>query len=495
MTKLTNDLSTLNASLLANHQTQHLTEATQRVFGDAERLRFLAEKWRKVSPKINQGRIFEQLEVTKFNLDALRKAKTDTYAVTTDTMGQPHNKVDVWITNGLKKLGVQAKSGKSPEPSDKSEFVYFFKQSIRKDKDTGRIYYEGLERLAPADQYDRLKELLEIKVKQGDINKEAYDDALKHLRKELELDGVSSGGTTYDEALKATDAKYANRVANTFEAKAALSDMHQSGMEAAKMGAAFGGISSGVTGLYQLSQGKATKGEVAAQVIVDTSKSFATSYLTTAGSKGIVHGLAKAGVSQTTIGALTKSNAHIALAAGVLKSGQSVARYLQGEIDSDQLMGEISETAITGASAFYYGALGQAIIPIPIVGAMIGSTVGYFVGSMLHQSGLIGLGEVAVVKVTRERRERIEAMCLESIPLIRQHRLELEALLKTHFAERRQLLTQAFDGMEQSLVSWDADDFTRHLESVNQAFGKSLPFKSFNEFDAFMKDKDSVFVL
>ena len=114
---------------------------------------------------------------------------------------------------------------------------------------------------------------------------------------------------------------------------------------------------------------------------------------------------------------------------------------------------------------------------------------------MLHQSGLIGLGEVAVVKAARERRERIEAMCLESIPLIRQHRLELETLLKTHFAERRQLLTQAFDGMEKSLVSWDADDFTKHLESVNQAFGKSLPFKSFNEFDAFMKDKDSVFVL
>ena len=266
-------------------------------------------------------------------------------------------------------------------------------------------------------------------------------------------------------------------------------------MQAGKVGAAFSGVSSGVSGLYQLSQGKTTKEEVAAQIIVDTSKGFATSYLTTAGSKGIGHGLAKSWVSQTTVGVLTKSNAHVALAAGILKSGQSVSRYLQGEIDSEQLMGEISETAITGASAFYYGALGQAVIPIPIIGAMIGSTVGYFVGSMLHQSGLIGLGEVTVVKVARERRERIEAMCLESIPLIRQHRLELEDLLKTHFAERCQLLTQAFDGLEKSLVSWDAGDLTQHLESVNQAFGKSLAFKSFNEFDTFMKDRDSVFVL
>lgn len=485
MTKLTNDLSTLKASLLASHQTQHLTEATQRVFGDAERLRFLAEKWRNVDPQITQGRMFEQLEITKFNLDALRKSKTDHYAFTTDSVGKPHDKVDIWIKNTTKKIGFQAKSSKE---------VNATLMAIAKSE-KGNIIYEGLERLTPKEQYERLKERLEIKVKQGNINREAYEDALKHLRKELKLGEVSSDGTTHNEALKATDAKHANRVANTFEAKAALSDMHQSGMQAGKMGATFSGISSSASGLYQLSQGNATTGEIAAQVIVDTSKGFATSYLTTAGSKGIVHGLAKAGVSQTSVGALTKSNAHIALAASILKSGQSVVRYLQGEIDSDQLMGEISETAITGASTFYYGALGQAIIPIPIVGAMIGSTVGYFVGSMLHQSGLMGLGEVAVVKVARERRERIEAMCLESITLIRQHRLELEALLKTHFEERRQTLSQAFDGMEQSLVSWDADDFIQHLESVNQAFGKSLPFKSFDEFDIFMKDNTSVFVL
>jgi len=95
----------------------------------------------------------------------------------------------------------------------------------------------------------------------------------------VEADNVASGDTTYDEALKATDSKHANRVANGFEAKAALSDMHQSGMQAGKMGATFSGVASGVSGLYQLSQGKTTKGDVAAQVIVDTSKGFAISYL------------------------------------------------------------------------------------------------------------------------------------------------------------------------------------------------------------------------
>lgn len=481
MAKSTDDLSVLNASLLANHQTQHLTDATQRVFGDAARLRQLAIDKQNVLADKAQGWMFEQLEVTKFNLDAVRKG-SHLHAATTDSIGLTnHQTTDVIVKHGKKTLKeFQLKSGNK---ASSSAFMLADKQ------------YDDVSLVAPSDQTDKVQELYARRVESGTLKAPDYKSASERLHKGVEADNVASGGTTYDEALKATDSKHANRVANGFEAKAALSDMHQSGMQAGKMGATFSGVASGVSGLYQLSQGKTTKGDVAAQVIVDASKSFAISYLTTAGSKGVVHGLAKAGVSQTTVGVLTKSNAHVALAAGIVKSGQSVVRYLRGEIDGDQLTNEISETAVTGASTFYYGALGQAIIPIPIVGAMIGSTVGYFIGSMLHQSGLIGLGEVAVVKVARERRERIEAMCLESIPLIRQHRLELEALLKTHFAERRQLLTQAFDGMEKSLVSWNADDFTQHLESVNQAFGKSLPFKSFDEFDTFMKDKDSVFVL
>ena len=58
MTKLTNDLSTLEASLLASHQTQHLTEATQRVFGDATRLRQLAIDKQNVLADKAQGWMF-----------------------------------------------------------------------------------------------------------------------------------------------------------------------------------------------------------------------------------------------------------------------------------------------------------------------------------------------------------------------------------------------------------------------------------------------------
>lgn len=474
MKKNADNLITLNASLLTDHQTRDLTEATMRVFGDADRLRQLATKWMNGDKAITQGFMFEQLEVLKFNGEAVNR-RSVLHAATTDSIGQTnHQTTDVVIRKGNKIVKeFQLKSGNKPSSSA---------HMLADEK------YASVSLVGPSDQTERIHELYERRIETGTLKADAYKSADSRLHQGLEADDVASGGTTYDEAINATDSTHADNIATGHEIKSALSDMHQSGIEAAKLGAITGAVFSVGSSILKYKQGDSTVEEISIQVISDTAKSASLAYLTTAGSKGIVHGLTKAGVSQTTVGVLSKSNAHVAIAAGVVRSGQSVVRYLNGDIDRQQLMSEISETATVGASAFYYGALGQAIIPIPVVGAMIGSTVGYFIGQILHQSGLIGLGEVAVVKAARKRREHIEAMCLEAIPLIRQHRIELDALLSKYFAARSQTLTLAFDGMEKSLISWDSDEFTSQLESVNQAFGKTLPFKTFDEFDRIMRD-------
>lgn len=471
-------------ALIADRQTQHITEATQRVFGDAQRLRHLAGHWRNVAADKVQGRMFEQLSVAKFNLDALQKGKTNTFAFTTDSIGKPHDRVDVFVQQAKKRFGYQLKSCNKAVSS-----------LVSLTDMLGGAKYKGLLRLAPSEQYEKIKFLLEERVKAGSLKQAQYEDTLRNLRSELHLDGVSSGQTTYKEALKATSQKHADQMASGFEKNAIAAEMHRSGLEAGNIGAAVAGGVSGVSGLLRLARGDADTGEIAVQVAVDAAKGYATSYVTAAISKGVPHAIVKAGVTQSTANFLTKSNAHLAIAAGVVQSGKSLVKYLNGEIDDDQLLTEISGTAITGASAFYYGALGQALIPIPVVGAFVGSTVGYFVGNMLHQSGLISLGEADVVRVSRERREKVEALCMTAIPLMRAHRLELDALLEHHFAERRHLLCNAFDDMEGALVAWNADGFTRSLEQVNNAFGASLPFRNFNEFDSFMKDDNTRFVL
>lgn len=471
-------------SLIADQQTAKITEASMSLLQDSERLRELAEKWRNVAPDIAQGHLFEQLHVVKFNLDALQKGRLDVKAFTTAANGKPHDPTDIFIQQARKKIGYQAKSC-----NDAVRSLFSLTDKLDESK------YAGMVRLPPSEQYEKIKELLEKRVQSGSLKQSQYEDTLRHLRSELSLDGVGSGGVTHIEAMEATKAKVADQVAKDFETKTIRAEMHRSGLEAGKTGAAIAAGVSSVSSLLKLSRGEATTGEVVAQVTVDAAKGYAASYVTTAVSKGVPHLILKTGASQGAVNVLTKSNAHLAIAAGVVQSGKSIIRYLNGEIDDEQLLSEVSHTAVTGTSAFYYAALGQAIIPIPVVGAFVGSAVGYFVGNMLHQSGLISLGEASVVKAARERREHIEALCMTAIPLMRTHRVELESLLEKHFAERRHMLTSAFDGLENSLIDWDADGFANQLEQVNVAFGASLPFKTFDEFDAFMEDDSQTFVL
>lgn len=468
------------SALVSDHKTQHITEKTAYLILNTERLKKIAQQRSGMAPDKAQGWLFEQLEVTKFNLNSLKQS-SDLTATTTDSLGRINDEtVDVIITRGKNHIkNFQLKSGNKASSTA-------LMLSDPKYSDVGLV--------GPSDQHDKVQQLYAKRIESGTLKAEDYASAQQRLHKGIEAEGVSSGGTEYSEALKATDPKEAERLAGQFKNKGIATEMHRSGMEAGKIGATISGSVSGITGLVRLSRGEADVGEVVAQVAVDAAKGYANSYVTTAVSKGVPHLLLKAGMETSAANLLTKSNAHLAIAAGAVQSGKSIVKYLKGDIDGEELLTEVSHTAMTGASAFYYGALGQVVIPIPVVGAFIGSTVGYFVGNMLHQSGLISLGESAVAKVARERREHIEAMCMTAIPLMRAHRLELESLIEQHFAERRHLLTQAFDNLEDNLLEWNADGFTAQLERVNQAFGKSLPFKTLTEFDAFMADENETFV-
>lgn len=183
----------------------------------------------------------------------------------------------------------------------------------------------------------------------------------------------------------------------------------------------------------------------------------------------------------------------VAAAASVTEMSASFAKYLKGDIDTEQLTQEISHSAISNAGIFYYGALGQASIPIPVVGALVGATIGYLLGNMICQSGLVALGEADVVRAARRRREMIESLCAESIVQQQQYRQQLETLLKQHFEKRHQSFSQAFAAFDQSLITWDETSVIAGLESINEAFGKSLPFESFDDFGNFMQDKEQAF--
>ena len=467
--------SAVFSAVAADQLTAENTERVFRIFRDASHLESLSHQWRNVRSDIAQGHLFEQLEVLRFNQDALSKDSA-LYAQTTASMGLNTAPADMVIKRGEEVLReVQAKSCNTPA---RSGF------SLSDDK------YDSMLRSAPVDQHDRIRTVFQERIDKGNIKSEQYQDMLDNLSPGMNHDGVGSSGTTYQEALSATDKATAHDLANRFRLDATLTDMHKAGMQGGMYAAGGAAVFEGARSIYRAYNDDIQFGDALQNMAVGSAKAFTTGYVTTAVSKGVTHTtshLLGEGVGQT----MMKSNASTAIAYGIVQSGKSMVSYLNGEIDEVELGNQISHTAITGSASFYYGAVGQMLIPIPVVGALVGSTVGYFVGNMIFQSGLVSLGEPAVVKAAIERRKRIEAMCLTVIPKINQERLRLEQVYDQHFTERKIAFHNTFNSMDALMREGNVAGFIHQLEQFNQVFGKSLGFRSFSEFDKMMSSPDA----
>jgi hypothetical protein len=246
----------------------------------------------------------------------------------------------------------------------------------------------------------------------------------------------------------------------------------------------------GVKGAYRLVKGDDESGTVIADVILDTAKSFASGYATNSLGTGIGTAASKLG-----LGGITSWNVHMAVAASIMQSGKSFVRFLKQEIDTEEMLEEVNRTVIAGTASFYYGSLGQTMIPVPVLGAFIGSTVGYFTGNILYQSGLFCLGETVADKRSQARRRQIEELCLHAIPLMQRHREELQRLISRYFTEQTELFSSAFNDMDVAFAACDPESYLKQLEIICNAFDTGLPFKSFLEFDAFMHDESKTFML
>lgn len=203
-----------------------------------------------------------------------------------------------------------------------------------------------------------------------------------------------------------------------------------------------------------------------------------------------VTGVTKTGAKVVTKVA-AKSNVVVNVAIEAAHLTSSIKAFIRGDITKEKLLSEVGHSAVTTGSMAWYGALGQAAIPIPGVGLLVGASVGYFIGNMLHQSGHIALGETAAVKEARERREQIKKMCEVLIPEIRAQRAKLEEYLATHFQERQNIFIANFDAMDKAITSGNSGEFVDALHSINTQFGKELQFRNFEEFDELIESEEA----
>lgn len=264
---------------------------------------------------------------------------------------------------------------------------------------------------------------------------------------------------------------------------------HDAGVAAAKNAGAMGLTMSGIMNMTAVIKGEKSPEDAVADTVVDASKSAATGYIMGGGLTTISHTLS--GSSSKFLRALSESNVPGKVITAVVLTGDTLKRYGNGEISTQECLIELGEKGLNFATAGYSMAVGQAIIPIPVVGAAVGALVGSMLTSNYYNQLITTL---QTKELEHQERLRIIAECEEATRQARVFREELEAYLASYFKEYRDCFDDALNTIRTSFQMGDADGVIAGANQITRKLGGKVYYDNMTEFKDFLFD-DSTDIL
>ena len=184
-----------------------------------------------------------------------------------------------------------------------------------------------------------------------------------------------------------------------------------------------------------------------------------------------------------------------ALANALFEAGLSTHRFARGEIDHEAYRQELGGAALRATASTYCGMAGQLLIPVPVVGAAVGAISGYVAAAVLVESGVLGLGSNNIVAIAEERQATIERECAAAILEMRRCQQELQQLEESYGQGFSQTFSPLLDELRQHQQAGLHRNSLDRLVRIGDALGHALPWRSFEEFDAFMLNEELELVL
>lgn len=343
----------------------------------------------------------------------------------------------------------------------------------------------------PKDFYDGVQQELSQRIdkttQQLKHAEQSGDTALAQRRRaELERlnqtkKNLRQGKLTNKEAIEAR----LNPAASTAKDIASLA--HRSGLEGAATGAAIGGGISVIRNAVSLVKGEKEFGEAASDVVKDTAIAAGTGYVTSAAGSVIKGALQNS--ESAALRGLSKTAFPAQLGIGVLEVGKTFYRYLNGDIDGTHCLVELGEKG-AGMTAVSAGAgIGQALIPIPIVGAMVGSMCGYTLSSIWYNTLVTALQGA---KLARAERLQVEAECNAAVEALREYRAEMEKLIQNYFRQHMEAFQLAFSEMHEAFQTGDVDLMIGGANRITEDLGKKALFRNMDEFEEMMNSNEAI---
>ena len=195
---------------------------------------------------------------------------------------------------------------------------------------------------------------------------------------------------------------------------------------------------------------------------------------------------------------MANANTITNIAGTVYDVGIVFKRLLDGEITKAEFLREVGEKGTTAVVSGVYATIGTTagtLIAGPLggaVGGAIGSAVGYFATNLLYGAVLQAFEEA---ELSRQRYESIKAFCDFYIPEMERQRLEFERKVAQFLSDRQQVIDTSLNRFEAAIRIKDFNGVSAALNDIAEEFGGSLQFKTHDELNRFMLDKNSVLEL
>lgn len=263
---------------------------------------------------------------------------------------------------------------------------------------------------------------------------------------------------------------------NLSTAKDVTSISHQAGMNAAQTGALIGGGVSLVTNVYECIANGKDPIKAIKHTAIATLKGGALSYGSAFASSSL-GGLMQSSANRI-IQSLGKGSAPAMIVGACVANATVLTRYFSGKIDGTELRKQLVKTNTTLVSSGAMAVAGQALIPIPVVGALVGGFVGAILSETCFNAFLKAREEA---KLAHQRRIEIEKECREFIKLLEIYQNQFKEVFERYFHETTKFFNQNFDELERVLYAGDADLAIGVNNKIQERLGQKALFNNKQE--------------
>ncbi|MGL2519940.1 hypothetical protein ACOWN3_03630 [Helicobacter pylori] len=227
---------------------------------------------------------------------------------------------------------------------------------------------------------------------------------------------------------------------------------HQAGMNAAQTGALIGGGVSLIKNVYECIANGKDPMKALKHTAIATLKGGALNYCSAFASSSL------GGLMQSSANKVIQSLGKGSVPAMIVGAGVANCKvfidYFRGKIDEIELLKRLGKANATLISSGAMVVAGQALIPIPVVGALIGGLVGATL-SETCLNALLKAREEA--KLARQRRIEIEKECREIIKHLEAYQNQFKEVFEKYFHETTKFFNQSFNELERASYAGDAD--------------------------------------